>query len=55
MVVLSMEAFEKLQFENEVYFGLKEAEREGKMTEQRFSREEVLQSMSDAIGGSEVV
>ena len=33
MVVLSMEAFENLQFESEVYFKLQEAEREAELTE----------------------
>ena len=32
MVVLSMEAYENLQFESEVYFELQEAEREAKIT-----------------------
>ena len=31
MVVLSMDAFENLQFESEVYFKLREAEREAKL------------------------
>ena len=37
MVVLSMEAFENLQFESEVYFKLQEAEREAELTDQRYS------------------
>ena len=36
MVVLSMEAFENLQFESEVYFKLQEAEREAELTEKRY-------------------
>ena len=36
MVVLSMEAFENLQFESEVYFKLQEAEREAELTDQRY-------------------
>lgn len=51
MVVLSMEAYENLQFESEVYFKLQEAEREAEMTEQRFSSKEVLKAMKEAIGG----
>ena len=35
MVVLSMEAFENLQFESEVYFKLQEAEKEAELTDQR--------------------
>lgn len=51
MVVLSMEAFESLQFESEVYSKLKEAEREAELTEERFSSKDVLQAMREAIGG----
>lgn len=51
MVVLSMEAYENLQFESEVYFKLQEAEREAEITEQRFSSKEVLKAMKEAIGG----
>ena len=51
MVVLSMEAFENMQFESEVYFKLQEAEREAEHTNKRFSSKEVLQAMKEAIGG----
>ena len=51
MVVMSMEAFEKLQFESEVYFKLKEAEREAELTDKRFSAKDVLKAMKDAIHG----
>ena len=51
MVVMSMEAFEKLQFESEVYFKLKEAEREAALTDKRFSSKDVLKAMKDAIHG----
>lgn len=51
MVVLSMEAFEKLHFQSEVYFKLQEAEREAEMTDQRYSSKEVLKAMREAIGG----
>ena len=50
MVVLSMEAFENLQFESEVYLKLKEAEREAEMTDKRYSQKDVLKAMKDAIG-----
>ncbi len=52
MVVLSMEAYENLQFESEVYFKLKEAEREAELTDTRYSSKDVLKAMRDAIGGS---
>lgn len=51
MVVLSMEAYENLQFESEVYFKLKEAEREAAATGKRYSSKDVLNAMKDAIGG----
>ena len=55
MVVLSMEAFENLQFESEVYFKLQEAEREAEMTDKRYSSKDVLKMMKEAIGGEQVV
>ena len=55
MVVLSMEAFENLQFESEVYFKLQEAEREAELTEQRYSSKDVLKAMKAAVGGEQVV
>lgn len=53
MVVLSMEAFENLQFESEIYsiyYKLQEAEREAEMTDKRYSSKEVFQAMKAAIG-----
>lgn len=55
MVVLSMEAFENLQFESEIYFKLQAAEREAKLSSERYSSKDVLKAMKDAIGGSKVV
>ena len=55
MVVFSMEAFENLQFESEVYFKLQEAEKEAELTDQRYSSKDVLKAMKDAIGGERVV
>lgn len=55
MVVLSMEAFENLQFESEVFFKLQEAEREAELTNQRFSSKDVLNAMKAAIGGEQGV
>ena len=52
MVVLSMEAYEKMHFESEVYFKLREAEQEAEYTDKRFSSEDVLKAMREAIGGS---
>lgn len=50
MVVLSMEAFEALHFESEVYFKLQAAEREAELTERRYSSKEILQAMREAVG-----
>lgn len=55
MVVLSMEAFENLQFDSEIYFKLREAEREAELTDQRYSSKEVLKTMKEVIGGEQVV
>ncbi|QNU65891.1 type II toxin-antitoxin system Phd/YefM family antitoxin [Ruminiclostridium herbifermentans] len=49
MVVLSMEAFENLQFESEVYFKLQAAEREASLTDQRYSSKDVLKALKEAI------
>ena len=55
MVVMSMEAYENLQFESQVYFKLQEAEREAELTNQRYFSKDVLRAMKDAIGGSQSV
>jgi len=49
MVVLSMEAYENMQFESEVYYKLQQAEREAESTNTRFSSKEVLKAMKEAI------
>ena len=51
MVVMSMEAFQNMQFESEVYFKLLEAEREAEHTNKRYSSKDVLKAMREAIGG----
>jgi len=50
MVVLSMEAFENMQFESEIYFKLLEAEREAEHTKKRYSSKDVLAAMKKTIG-----
>ena len=50
MVVLSMEAFEKLQFDSEVYYKLQEAEH----TNIRYSTKDVLKSLKETIGAENV-
>ena len=51
MVVMSMEAFEKMQFESDVYFKLAEAEREAEEIGERFSSKDVLSAMKAAARG----
>ena len=51
MVVMSMEAYENLRFESEVYSKLAEAEREAEMTDARFSSKDVLAAMRKAARG----
>ncbi len=55
MVVLSMEAFENLQFESEIYFKLQEAEKEAEFTKKRYSAKDVLKAMREAAGGVRVL
>lgn len=49
MVVMSMDTFEKMQFDSEVYFKLEEADREAEETEKRYSAEDVLSAVKAAI------
>ena len=49
MVVLSMEAYENMEFESEVYHKLQAAEMEAEMTETRYSSKDVLKAMLAAI------
>ena len=51
MVVLSMEAYENLQLESEIYFKLREAELEAEMTDKRYSSKEVLKAMKEEASG----
>jgi prevent-host-death family protein len=49
MVVLSMDAFENLQFNSEVYTKLQEAEKEADLTGKRFSSKDVLKAVQEAV------
>lgn len=51
MVVMSMEAYENLRFESEVYSKLADAEREADITEERFSSKDILAAMRKAARG----
>lgn len=55
MVVLSMEAYENLQFESEVYFKLKEAEKESEINSTRYSAKDVLKALKNRADESENV
>lgn len=52
MVVLSTEAYENLQFESEVYFKLKEAEKEAEINSMRYSVRDVLKALKNQSGES---
>ena len=45
MVVMSMEAFEDMQFESEIYCKLQDAEKQADLTGNRFSSKEVLKGL----------
>jgi prevent-host-death family protein len=45
MVVMSLEAYERKSFENEIYFKLKEAELEAHSTDVRYSHQEVFSNL----------
>ncbi len=49
MVVMSIESFEELHFESEIYVKLREAEKEAEITNSRFSSKDVLKAMKDSI------
>jgi len=49
IVVLSMEAYEEMQFESEVYTKLLEAEKMAEHTDKWFSSKDVLKAIKDAL------
>lgn len=51
MVVMSMEAFEQMQFEKEVDLKLAQADREAEETNVRYTSEEVLKALREVIRG----
>lgn len=54
MVVLSMEAYENMQFESEVYFKLREAEQEAEKNSVRYSSKDVLKALKNAAEATDV-
>ena len=53
MVVMSMEAYENMQFESEVYSKLMEAEREYELTGISYPHEQVMQELRGIIDRAE--
>ncbi len=51
MVLMSLEAFERQKFENEIYLKLKEAELEAKYTDKRYSHGEVFSDLRAELKG----
>ncbi len=49
MVVMSLDSFEKLKFENDIYFKLKEAEVESASTSKRYSHGEVFNDLRKSL------
>ena len=52
---MSMEAYENLQLESEIYTKLQAAEREAELTETRYSSKDVLNAVRSAVEGEQVV
>lgn len=50
MVVMSIETYERKLFESEIYLKLKEAERQSKTSEVRYSHEEVFSDLRAKLG-----
>ena len=55
MVVMSMEAYEDLEFASEIYAELSAAEQEARLTDRRFSPQEVLAQARARIGAADAV
>ena len=51
MVVMSMEAYENLRFESEIYYKLMEAEREAEISDVRYTTEDVMASVKKILEG----
>ena len=49
MVVMSLDAFERISFENKIYFKLEEAELEAKVTNKRYNHNEVFDGLRKSI------
>ncbi len=54
MVVMSIEAYERRQFESEIYYNLKEAELEAKSTSKRYAHKEVFSGLRSRLKNGEI-
>ncbi|MDR3284100.1 MAG: type II toxin-antitoxin system Phd/YefM family antitoxin [Treponema sp.] len=54
MVVMSIQAWEETQFENEIYLKLKEAETEARLSSKRLSHQEVFSGLRERVMGNNV-
>ena len=50
MVVMSMKAYQTMQFDSEVYNKLAEAEKQAVLTDTRYSSKDVLKALKKAVG-----
>ncbi len=50
MVVMSMEAYQTMQFDSEVYNKLVEAEKQAVLTDTRYSSKDILKALKKAVG-----
>jgi prevent-host-death family protein len=55
MVVMSIEQYEKIQLENDIFIKLKEAELEARTTDARYSHTEVFGKAREQIAGGKEV
>lgn len=59
MVVMSVEAYENMKFQNEIYFKLKEAEMENKNSDKRYTHDEVFcdlkQNLEQRVSNKDVI
>ena len=54
IIILNMEDYENLQFENEVHFKLKAAEKVTEITGKRYSAKDIMKAVKEVIGNRNV-
>ena len=55
MVVMSIETYEKMQSESEIYFKLKEAEEESNTTSKRYTHDEIFAELRKTVDNKDNV